>query len=133
MVAEFLSSTKSLEDSYAPGNNPSRSEIHLSLCGISSSVLRLLDLIDSLFVSKFPMRKQVYTFTEKLIELGMAYKPVDRKGGREGEAISDMRKQLPALQNSAKVSKCNFNLYPLWNLTPLSFLITSISHLNVIS
>ena len=60
-------------------------------------------MVDSLFVSKFPMRKQVYSFTEKLLELGMAYKPVEVKGGREGDAIRDMRKQLPALNNSAKV------------------------------
>ena len=85
------------------GSNPSRCEILSSLCGIASSVLRLLDLVDSLFVSKFPMRKQVYSFTEKLLELGMAYKPVERKGGREGGAIRDMRKQLPALNNSAQV------------------------------
>ena len=103
VVSEFLGCTKSLQKSYEVGSNPSKCEILRSLCGIASSVLRLLDLVDSLFVSKFPMRKQVYSFTEKLLELGMAYKPVERKGGREGDAIRDMRKQLPALNNSAQV------------------------------
>ncbi|KAI6655952.1 hypothetical protein LOD99_1686 [Oopsacas minuta] len=103
VVSEFLDCTKNLGRSYEPASNPSRCEILCSLCGIARSVLKLLDLVDSLFVSKFPMRKQVYQFTEKLLELGMAYKPVEVKGGREGDAIRDMRKQLPALNNSAKV------------------------------
>lgn len=109
-MSEFLDCTKNLSKSYEPGSIPSRCEILCSLCGIASSVLRLLDLVDSLFVSKFPMRKQVYSFTEKLLELGMAYKPVEVKGGREGDAIRDMRKQLPALNNSAKVGSVTLSV-----------------------
>jgi hypothetical protein len=80
--------------------SPQKEPLLQPLLNLTQKVIQLLDLEDTLFVAKFPMRKQVHGFTEATV-----LKVLDPKltAERAVENVREIRSNLKGLLQSAEV------------------------------
>jgi hypothetical protein len=99
---------------------PSKENLLEPMILITDMVCKLLDVVDTLFVTRYPMRSQVYSFCTALIDNVLAYGC--RSKSDNATSLRSIATQTPALLNAAKVmvEQCEMRSYSIEEFRDMS-------------